>query len=62
MEVVHSRCAGLDVHKKSVSACVLWYETARQTEANGTRFECSERLLAIYWHWRTGCGNRGLPR
>jgi transposase len=24
MEVVHARCAGLDVHKKSVVACVLW--------------------------------------
>ena len=23
MEVVHARCAGLDVHKKSVVACVL---------------------------------------
>lgn len=25
-EVVYSRCAGLDVHKKTVSACVLWRE------------------------------------
>ena len=24
MEVVHARCAGLDVHQKSVVACVLW--------------------------------------
>jgi transposase len=24
MEVVHARCGGLDVHKKSVVACVLW--------------------------------------
>jgi transposase len=24
MEVVHGRCGGLDVHKKSVVACVLW--------------------------------------
>ena len=23
MEVVHERCAGLDVHKKTVVACVL---------------------------------------
>ena len=23
MEVVHARCAGLDVHKKSVYACVI---------------------------------------
>ena len=24
MEVVYERCAGLDVHKKSITACVLW--------------------------------------
>jgi hypothetical protein len=23
MNVMHSRCAGLDVHKESISACVL---------------------------------------
>jgi transposase len=26
MEVVHPRCAGLDVHKKSISACIRIYE------------------------------------
>lgn len=26
MQVIHARCAGLDVHKKTVSACVLWCE------------------------------------
>ena len=26
MEVVHARCAGLDVHKKSVYACVICSE------------------------------------
>jgi transposase len=26
MQVVHERCAGLDVHKKSVYACVTWSE------------------------------------
>ena len=24
MQVVHEVCCGLDVHKKSVTACVLW--------------------------------------
>lgn len=24
MEVVHGCCCGLDVHKESVTACVLW--------------------------------------
>ena len=26
MQVVHKRCAGVDVHKKSVYACVIWSE------------------------------------
>jgi hypothetical protein len=26
MQVVHARCAGLDVHKKSVYACVICLE------------------------------------
>jgi hypothetical protein len=29
MEVVHSRCCGLDVHKKSISACVMIREHGR---------------------------------
>ena len=24
MQIVHERCAGLDVHKKSVYACAIW--------------------------------------
>jgi len=26
MEVLYACCCGLDVHKKSVTACVLWAE------------------------------------
>jgi hypothetical protein len=26
MDLVHARCAGLDVHKKSVFGCVICYE------------------------------------
>jgi len=26
MQVVHERCAGLDVHKKSIFGCVLWFD------------------------------------
>jgi hypothetical protein len=29
MQVVYARCAGLDVHKKTVSACVSICEAAR---------------------------------
>ena len=24
MQVVHDRCCGLDIHKRTVVACVLW--------------------------------------
>ena len=37
MPVVHEVCCGLDVHKKSVTACVLWASgRRRQTRAFGT--------------------------
>jgi transposase len=37
MQVVHEVCCGLDVHKKSVTACVLWASgRRRQTREFGT--------------------------
>jgi len=37
MQVVHEVCCGLDVHKKSVTPCVLWASgRQRQTRAFGT--------------------------
>ncbi len=37
MEVVHEVCCGLDGHKKSVTACVLWASgRRRQTREFGT--------------------------
>ncbi len=37
MQVVHEVCCGLDVHKKSVTACVLWAAgRRRQTREFGT--------------------------
>ena len=39
MELLHSRCAGLDVHKKSVSACVRISDggrTRKETAVFGT--------------------------
>jgi transposase len=48
MQVVYARCAGLDVHKKTVSACVSVYEPEaakrQQTRVFGT-FTCD--LLAL---------------
>ena len=37
MQVVHEVCYGLDIHKKSVTACVLWASgRRRQTREFGT--------------------------
>lgn len=30
MQVMHEVCCGLDVHKKSVTACVLWTSGRRR--------------------------------
>src|ERR1700758_1572066 len=36
MQVMHEVCCGLDVHKKSVTACVLWASGQRQKREFGT--------------------------
>src|SRR5216683_1844606 len=53
MEVVHEVCCGLDVHKKSVTACVLW--------ASGRRKQIREfgtftRDLLELADWLRSCG------
>jgi len=45
MEVVHDRCCGLDVHKKTVVACVVTPE-GRQTRTFGTMTDDLETLAA----------------
>jgi transposase len=53
MEVVHEVCCGLDVHKKSVTACVLWASgRRRQTREFGT---FTKDLLEMS-DWLQSCG------
>jgi len=53
MQVVHEVCCGLDVHKKSVTACVLWGSgRRRQTRAFGT---FTQELLEL-GDWLRACG------
>src|SRR5437762_7731491 len=53
MQVVHEVCCGLDVHKKSVTACVLWASgRRRQTRAFGT----FTRELLELGDWLRTCG------
>ncbi|MEH1823824.1 MAG: hypothetical protein V7L22_00420 [Nostoc sp.] len=54
MEVIHPRCAGLDVHKKTVVACAItpspqggWHkETQTFTTMTGELLKLSDWLLA----------------
>lgn len=50
MEVIHKRCCGLDVHKKTVVACVLTPE-GQETRTFGTM---TKDLLALA-DWLAGC-------
>jgi transposase len=53
MEVVHEVCCGLDVHKKRVTACVLWASgRRRQTREFGT---FTKNLLEMS-DWLRSCG------
>jgi len=53
MQVVHEVCCGLDVHKKSVTACVLWAAgRRRQTREFGT---FTQELLELA-DWLRDCG------
>src|ERR1700739_4394046 len=38
MEVVYPCCCGLDVHKKSITACVLWAEVKGKSRKEKKRF------------------------
>ena len=53
MEVVHSRCCGLDVHKKSISACVVIREHGR-VEKQERRFCTFTRDLEEMCDWLVG--------
>jgi hypothetical protein len=62
VQVLHEVCFGLDVHKKSVTACVLWAAgRRRQTKEFGT---FTKELLELA-DWLCACGvpsKDALPR
>jgi len=48
VEVVYERCAGLDVHKKSITACVLWALPKGKKRQEKRRFATfTQDLLAM---------------
>jgi len=38
MQVLYPRCCGLDVHKRSITACCLWFNHARQRQEETRQF------------------------
>lgn len=56
MEVIHSKCAGLDVHKKSILACTR-VQTGKSVEYSKQRFgTTTEELIRLFdWLAEAGC-------
>jgi transposase len=55
MEVIHSRCCGLDIHKESISACVLIKETGKR-EKHVARFGTMTADLLDLGDWLRNWG------
>ena len=57
MEVLVDRCAGLDVHKRTVVACVRTPGTGRHKRVSEVRtFGTFEHQLVELREWLIGCG------
>jgi len=53
---LYSCCCGLDVHKKSITACVLWAEGKGQRRKEKRRFGTFTRELLRLADWLRECG------
>jgi transposase len=57
MDVVYRRCAGLDVHKQSISACVMISGPGEEPASVEKRtFGTYTSELVELQHWLKGCG------
>src|ERR1051325_6888371 len=54
MRTVYARCCGLDVHKKSITACVLLQEAASAIQQEIRRFGTMTRDLLELMDWLHG--------
>ena len=62
MEVLYPRCAGLDVHKDVVVACVRCVSTPVQQEARSFRTTTSGLLSLAEWLNSCGCTHVAMER
>jgi hypothetical protein len=51
MEVVHERCCGLDIHKRTVVACLITPGDREQPRREVRSFSTMSRGC---WNWGTG--------
>jgi len=58
MEVLYPCCGGLDVHKKSITACVLWAGAKGKGRKEKRRFGTFTRELLGLADWLRACGVR----
>lgn len=56
MEVVYPCCCGLDVHKASITACVLWAGGSGRARKEKRRFGTFTRDLLELSDWLRACG------
>ena len=56
MEVVYSCCCGLDVHKKSITACVLWAGAKGKSRKEKRGFGTFAHDLLRLADWLGECG------
>jgi transposase len=56
MEVVYPCCCGLDLHKKSITACVLWAEAKGKSRKEKKRFGTFTHDLLQLADWLQECG------
>jgi transposase len=54
MRVMYARCCGLDVHKRSITACVLLRDAASATQQEIRRFGTMTRDLLELTDWLHG--------
>jgi len=55
MEVLYPCCGGWDVHKKSITACVLWAEAKGKSRKEKKRFGTfTHDLLQLAASWSSG--------
>lgn len=51
MEVIYSCCCGIDVHKKSMTACVIVADEGRRSRREVRRFDTTTRALLELSDW-----------